>query len=314
MKKILVIGSLNMDLKVTMVRMPAEGETLMGKKIEYHAGGKGANQAVAAGRLGGNVTMLGALGWDEFGEVLMQSLISSGVDIKNLIRKEQPTGTAVIFVDANGKNSIVVIPSANADCDLSYLVQHQAIIEESDYLLLQMEIPHDAVWHAVKEGHRMHKTVILNPAPAPDHMTDDLLAMVDWLTPNESELAALSGLPCENLDQIKDAANSLIRRGARQIIVTVGRHGAMWVNEAGARLFSVLDTPVIDTTAAGDCFNAAFTLAISEGKNPEEAITFANAAATLSVARAGAQSSLPTRAEVDAFLARQLSPEPTEPR
>ena len=302
MGRILVVGSLNMDMKLTMARMPVEGETVLGDSIVYNPGGKGANQAVAAGRLGGKVAMLGAVGRDDFGEALLANLSAAGVDVARMRRVEEPTGTAVIYVDAGGRNSIVVIPSANKACDLGYIQANEALIEQSDYLLLQMEIPHDSIWHAIRRGKALGKTVLLNPAPAPAAMPEDILPLLDWLTPNASELAANSGLPCGDLPQVEAAAGALLARGVGQVLVTVGRHGAMLVDKAGGRLFPVVDLPVVDTTAAGDCFNAAFTVRLAEGAAPQEAIEFANAAATISVTRAGAQSSLPTRAEVEGFL------------
>ncbi|MBQ1580142.1 MAG: ribokinase, partial [Firmicutes bacterium] len=197
MAKILVAGSLNMDLRFSMKRMPLEGETVLAYGLLYNPGGKGANQAAAAAKLGGDVAMLGAVGRDGFGDVLAKSLADCGCDVSALRRVTAPTGTACIYVDEQGRNSIVVIAGANAYCDTEYLKECEDALEQCDILMLQLEIPYDAVWYLAKKAHALGKTVILNPAPAPDEIPESVLKCVDWLTPNETELSRLTGMPCE---------------------------------------------------------------------------------------------------------------------
>ncbi|MBP5749320.1 MAG: ribokinase [Firmicutes bacterium] len=298
MAKILVAGSLNMDLRFSMKRMPLEGETVLGEGLLYNPGGKGANQAAAAAKLGGDVAMLGCVGKDGFGDTLANSLADCGCDVSALRRVTAPTGTASIYVDEMGRNSIVVIAGANATCDTDYLKTCEEQLKNCSILMLQLEIPYDAVWYMAKKAHALGKTVILNPAPAPDAIPKDVLKCVDWLTPNETELARLSGLPCEEPSQIEEAAAKLQRMGVRNVLVTVGSHGAYLCTADAAELIPTQHVKAVDTTAAGDCFNGAFAVGLSEGMEPVQAVEFANRAASLSVTREGAQSSLPWRKEL----------------
>ena len=298
MAKILVAGSLNMDLRFSMKRMPLEGETVLGDGLLYNPGGKGANQAAAAAKLGGDVAMLGALGKDGFGDTLEKSLADCGCDVSALRRVTLPTGTASIYVDDMGRNSIVVVAGANACCDTEYLKSCEKALEDCEIVMLQLEIPYDAVWHMARRAHGLGKTVILNPAPAPDAIPEGVLKDIDWLTPNETELARLSGLPCEEPSEIEEAAAALRRKGVRNVLVTVGSRGAYLCTEAFSELIPAERVKAVDTTAAGDCFNGAFAVALSEGLSPRDAVVFANRAASLSVTREGAQSSLPWRKEL----------------
>ena len=298
MAKILVAGSLNMDLRFSMKRMPLEGETVLGDGLLYNPGGKGANQAAAAAKLGGDVAMLGAVGRDGFGDVLSRSLEDCGCDVSALRRVSAPTGTACIYVDEQGRNSIVVIAGANAYCDTEYLKECENALEQCDILMLQLEIPYDAVWYLAKKAHALGKTVILNPAPAPDEIPESVLKCVDWLTPNETELSRLTGMPCEEPSEIGEAAAKLQTMGVRNVLVTVGSRGAYLCTAEGAELIPTEKVKAVDTTAAGDCFNGAFAVALSEGQAPEDAVRFANKAASLSVTREGAQASLPSREEI----------------
>ncbi len=299
-KGILVIGSLNMDLSISMDAMPVVGETILGNGLAYQAGGKGANQACAAGLLGGQVKMLGCVGQDEFGDRQVEGLKASGVDTSYIKRsKSQPTGTAVIYVDRRGNNSIVVIPGANRECGVQYLSSRRELFEWCGCIVLQMEIPDEAVLYAARLGRELGKTVILNPAPAPDSLPDELLSLVDYLTPNETELAKLSGSQGVDLESVKAGARTLIRRGVRRVIVTMGSQGALLVSGDSERMYPARKVAAVDTTAAGDCFNGAFAAALAEGKTEGEAVCFANAAAAIAVTREGAQSSIPTRAEVE---------------
>lgn len=300
-KSILIIGSLNMDMAIRMRRMPVVGETVMGDAISYSAGGKGANQACAAGRLGKGVKMLGCVGDDELGGRLKQGLAASGVDISGLkIDPEAPTGMASIYVDSEGKNSIVVLPGANASCDIPYIESMDGALAECDYLLLQMEIPADAVYHAIRRGKELGKTVILNPAPAPECIPGEVLAMIDYLTPNETELSKLAGVLGTGLEAVREGAGRLLEKGVKNVLVTMGNQGCFFASQDRAGLYPAREVEPVDTTAAGDCFNGAFAVALAEGRTAEEAIRFANRASSITVTRKGAQDSLPAREEVEA--------------
>ena len=298
MAKILVAGSLNMDLRFSMKRMPLEGETVLGDGLLYNPGGKGANQAAAAAKLNGDVAMLGCVGKDGFGDTLSKSLADCGCGVSRLRRVTAPTGTASIYVDGQGRNSIVVIAGANAYCGVEYLKECEDELKACDILMLQLEIPYDAVWYLAKRARALGKTVILNPAPAPDAIPADVLKCVDWLTPNETELARLAGMPCEEPSEIEEAAAKLQSMGVVNVLVTVGSRGAYLCTADNAELIPAQHVKAVDTTAAGDCFNGAFAVGLSEGMTPAKAVAFANKAASISVTREGAQSSLPWRKEV----------------
>lgn len=299
MKKILVIGSLNMDIQVTADRLPGVGETVLGTDYSYNCGGKGANQAFAAGRLGADVVMLGCVGQDEFGRTLIRGLRENGVCtdyISACVGKD--TGTAVILVDSLANNSIVTIAGANGSCDIPYLEKTEPQILDYEYLLIQMEIPADAVFYAINHAKEAGKTIILNPAPAPDGLPEEIMRKIDIITPNESELERLSGHKTDSLDGIMEGAGKLLSQGVGHVIVTMGDKGALWVSQEGCRMFEGTRVDALDTTGAGDCFNGALAVKLAEGKSMEEAISFANAAAAISVTRKGAQASMPLKEEV----------------
>lgn len=299
-KGILVIGSLNMDLSIDLAKMPVTGETILGRGIAYKAGGKGANQACAAGKLGGRVRMLGCVGQDEFGQKLVKSLSESGVETDYIKEsRDLPTGTAVIYVDDNGDNSIVVIPGANMACDIEYLKEQDEQFRWCDYVVLQMEIPYEAVWYSVKRAKELGKMVILNPAPAPDEIPEEILSLVDYLTPNETEIIALNG---KSKDDIREGAEKLLSRGVSNVIATLGDRGALLVNRYGETFYPARKVVSVDTTAAGDCFNGAMVAALAEGQSEAEAILFANIASSIAVTRKGAQESLPIREEVAVIM------------
>lgn len=299
-KGILVIGSLNMDLSIDLAKMPVTGETILGRGIAYKAGGKGANQACAAGKLGGRVRMLGCVGQDEFGQKLVKSLSESGVETDYIKEsRDLPTGTAVIYVDDNGDNSIVVIPGANMACDIEYLKEQDEQFHWCDYVVLQMEIPYEAVWYSVKRAKELGKTVILNPAPAPDEIPEEILSLVDYLTPNETEIITLNG---KSKDDIREGAEKLLSRGVSNVIATLGDRGALLVNRYGETFYPARKVVSVDTTAAGDCFNGAMVAALAEGQSEAEAILFANIASSIAVTRKGAQESLPIREEVAVIM------------
>ncbi len=305
-KKILLIGSLNMDLVIEMKRMPLVGETVAGESLAYIPGGKGANQAYAAARLGGAVTMLGCVGSDQMGDALLESLKESGAEISQIRRSaDTPTGMAMIYVNQEGNNSIVVLSGANACCDISYLQEKDTLFAEADYVMLQMEIPREAVFYAARRAKELGKTVILNPAPAPSpkDLPADLWAQIDYLTPNETELAALCGE--ESLcgqEQVLKGAAKLLAKGVGNVLVTLGEKGALLINRQGEAFFPARAVAAADTTAAGDCFHGAFVVSLAEGKERADAIAFANLASSIAVTRKGAQSSIPAREEVQELV------------
>ena len=300
MKKILVIGSLNMDMKISLDNIPRPGETLIASGLEFNQGGKGANQAVAASRLGGNVTMMGSVGNDSNGDLLIENLAKSGVNTKLIKHSASPSGNAIINVEKSGQNSIVVIPGSNLDCDIDYIKANDSEIKNADIILIQHEIPLDAVFYAIERAKELGKIVILNPAPAKE-IPEKIYKALDWIIPNETELSAISNLLCDTIEQIKIAANSVLKKGCKNVIVTLGDKGALLCNNDLCEIYSGRQVKAVDTTAAGDTFCGAFAVALSENKNYKDAIEFANRAAAISVTRPGAQSSIPMRTEMDKF-------------
>lgn len=296
--KIVVIGSINMDLVMRVNRLPQKGETITAENYFTVPGGKGANQAVAAARLGADVFMVGALGKDGFGEELFQHIEKEGIDVEGICRTDGPTGNALITVDQNGDNTILVYPGANHEVTPEWIQQQEKLIEKSDWVMLQLEIPMNSVVEAARIAKKFNKKVLLNPAPA-TVLPDELISLVDLLTPNETELALLS---CSH--NIQAGADILIQRGIGTVVVTLGDKGSMAY--VGTR--SITGAPykviAVDTTAAGDTFNAALVVALGDGKELEEALGYANAAGALATTRMGAQSSLPTKTEVVNFRKR----------
>lgn len=288
-----------MDIVVEMTKMPELGETVMGKHLSYIPGGKGANQACAAGKLGGHVTMLGCVGNDNFGTRQIQLLKESHVCMEYVdVRQEEPTGTAVIYVDGTGANSIVVIPGANACCDIQYLKEHDELFQNCSYAMFQMEIPKEAVYYGIARAKELGKTTILNPAPAPEALPEEIWEKIDFFTPNETELAKLAGLKEMDERSIRRGARKILAKGVKQVLVTMGSKGVLWVNDKTEQIFPARKVEAVDTTAAGDCFNGAFVTALQQGYSIEDAITFANLASSIAVTRKGAQSSIPERDEI----------------
>jgi ribokinase len=299
---ITVIGSLNMDLVTYVTRLPKIGETIMGKEFKQVPGGKGANQADAIAKLGVPVKMLGCVGEDIMSEMLLASLQQDGVDISKIERfNDVSTGIAAITVDSDGRNCIVVTPGANYRFLVEHIQKNQKVISESDILVSQLEIPLETVRHSLGLAKKLGKTTILNPAPAFD-LDDDFLACVDILIPNETELEQLSGIAIRSETDTIVAAQLLIQKGVTDVIVTLGEKGCMYVGSDKISTFPAHQVDVVDTTAAGDSFVGAIAVALSEGKNIEEAINFARVVAALTVTKMGAQSSLPYRHEVEALI------------
>lgn len=296
---ILVIGSLNMDWIIEVPHTPIAGETIMGHFTKEVPGGKGGNQAYAIGSLGGQVVMLGAIGSDAIGQTLIKSLQHAHVNTSHIATQlNMQSGMALIYINSERDNTIVVLPNANETLTQEQIHQNINLIEEAQIIVLQMEIPHEAVYEAIRIAHELGKTIILNPAPAPRSIPDDILRKVDYLTPNETELALLSHHPVSTLQEIEQAAQSLVEKGVKHVITTLGAKGALLVTPENTTHFPGYPTNVVDTTAAGDSFNAAIAVYLSEGKSIEEAIEFANRVASITVTRTGAQSSIPFRNEV----------------
>lgn len=296
-----------MDMVVNVPSIPKPGETLLGRDIKYFPGGKGANQAFAAASLGGNVSMIGSVGKDEHGVHLLNSLKSVGVDTSGISQVDENTGLALIYVDKNSQNCIVVIAGANNHVDENFIDSMDELINDSEWVILQMEIPKKTVEHVIKRAASLNKKVILNPAPAPDSFPVELYKNIDIITPNETELESLTKLPVNTMEQIISAAKALHEKGVSQVIVTCGKEGAVLVNSEGSFHFPTTDVKVVDTTAAGDTFTAAVAVALSEGKSIREAINFGNCAASITVMRSGAQSSIPSRGEVESMFGELLS-------
>ena len=293
-QKILIVGSSNVDFVVGVREMPLPGETLMGSSFDNVPGGKGANQACACGRLGGESVFLSCVGRNAQGDMLLESLRGAHVDTSRMrVLEGVPTGMAFITVNGAGENSIVVIPGANTAC----------AVQEAGIVLAQLETPAEDVYWLLKKAHSLGKLTILNPAPAPESLPEDVLPFIDYLTPNETELAKLTGLPTGTLEEIQTAAQVLLCKGVGHVLVTIGSRGVFLCDREGGRQYETRKVTPVDTTAAGDTFNGGFAVGLSEGMEAAEAIRLANAAASLSVTRRGAQTSIPSRAEVEALLA-----------
>lgn len=302
--KILVIGSTNIDFVVGVRQMPAVGETVMSQSFDKFPGGKGANQAYACGKLGGDTVFMSAVGDDGLGQIVIDNMLGANVDISCLKTvPDCPTGMAYICVNEDGNNNIVVVPGANSHCDKAYVSACEQQIQTADILLTQLEIPREGAYLALQEAKRLGKTTILNPAPVPDEpIPEEVLQGLSYITPNESELCKITGMPVGTLEEIAAAARELLGRGVHNVVVTIGAKGALLVNEGTQKVFTPVDLPPVDTTAAGDTFNAALAVKMAEGCPIDEALDFANAAATLSITKKGAQSSVPGRSEVLRFM------------
>ncbi|WP_109483519.1 ribokinase [Paraburkholderia sp. C35] len=295
-----VVGSLNMDLVARAPRLPQPGETLAGHAFAQVAGGKGGNQAVAAARLGAQVTMLGCVGADPNGGQLRAGLEAEGIDCTAVeISATAPTGVALIIVDDGSQNAIVIIAGSNGQVTPDTLARHEAALAAAQVVVCQLETPPAAVHAALAAARRLGKTVILNPAPAVGPLPADWLPLIDYLIPNELEAATLTGLPVTSPEQAAAAAETLRRAGARNVIVTIGAQGVVAaLGDIAPQHFEAPRVKAVDTTAAGDTFIGGLAAQLARGEQIADAIRFAQRAASISVTREGAQPSIPTRAEV----------------
>jgi len=299
MPDILVVGSLNADLVVRAPRFPQPGETISGEDLQVIPGGKGANQAVAAARQETNVSMLGRVGEDNFGAFLLENLKSNRVDSQLIQRDDASTGTAIIVVDANGQNSIVLSAGANGkvtDADVN-----SASFSDFSLLLLQLEIPTPTVLSAARRAHESGLRVILNPAPA-FKLSNELISLADYLIPNETELSLLTGLPVNDMNSTEWAARALLEIGAKNVIVTMGSNGALIVTNSQVTHIETYTVNVVDTTAAGDAFIGGFAAAFLQDKSLEEVVRYGCACGALATTKFGAQPSLPRKEEVQRFM------------
>lgn len=305
--KIVVIGSLNMDLVACAPRIPVVGETITGHTYFSEPGGKGANQAYAAAKLGGNVAMLGRVGSDDFGRQMKANLQHVGCDVSGLLEIPDCTsGIALIFVADSGQNSIIIVPGANDRFSPEDVDASQNRLKGAALVLLQLENPLPTVLAAARAAKRAGAHVVLDPAPARP-VPHELFELSDIITPNETEAAILAELPPGRLDsdQALDIARRLQERKAKTVIVKLGDQGCLLVTSEGSHLLPAPAVKAVDTTAAGDQFNAGLAVALSERLDLPSACRFANNAAALSVTRLGAQASAPTRAELGTFLTMQ---------
>ncbi|MEX3761193.1 ribokinase [Paraburkholderia phenoliruptrix] len=298
--RVAVVGSLNMDLVARAPRLPHPGETLAGRTFAQVAGGKGGNQAVAAARLGAQVSLLGCVGADANGALLRAGLEAEGIDCAALETGREPSGVALIVVDDASQNAIVIVAGSNGELTPETIARHEAVLAAADVVICQLETPPAAVHAALAAARRLGKTVILNPAPATGPLPAEWLPLIDYLIPNELEAATLTGLPVGSPEEAATAAAVLRAAGARNVLVTLGPRGVQAALEGAAPvLYDAPKVEAVDTTAAGDTFIGGFAAQLAEGAGVDAAIRFAQRAAALSVTRAGAQPSIPTRAELD---------------
>lgn len=296
--KILVVGSSNTDMVIKTHHFPSPGETILGGRFLMNAGGKGANQAVAAARLAGAVTFVGKIGNDIFGKQAVQQLENEGINVDFVsVDPENPSGVALITVDHKGENSIVVASGSNGTLSPADFDKALAKLDESEFVLMQLEIPIATVEYIAQIAAQKQKKVILNPAPAAE-LPDELLQNLYIITPNETEAELLTQVKVTDEQSALKAAEALHKKGVEIVIITMGAAGAFLLNNGKSELIKAEEVEAVDTTAAGDTFNGALVVALSEGKTIQESIVFANKAAAISVTRIGAQASVPYRKEI----------------
>jgi len=303
-KNVVVVGSSNTDMIIKMTRIPKPGETVLGGKFFTAAGGKGANQAVAAARAGGNVTFIARLGDDSLGRQAVNGFIKDKINTDYILfDKTAPSGVALIFVAQDGENSIAVASGANANLSPSDILKAKTAIASADVLVMQLETPLETVKKAASIAAAKGVKVILNPAPG-QTLDKNILQYISVLTPNESEAEILTGIRVANTENAVSAANTLMEKGVQTVIITMGPKGAFVASDSFTGLVEGFKVKAIDTTAAGDVFNGALSVALAEGRPLNDAVLFANAAAALSVTKLGAQPSAPARKDIDKFLSQ----------
>lgn len=298
--RVLVIGSINMDLVVNTDEIPGVGETVLGKSLFQNPGGKGANQAVAISKLGGKVSFLGMVGKDIFGEQSLESMKGAGVNTENIKKVDVSTGIAIINVDNGGNNNIIVIPGANDRVDINYLEGNIDIFKASDIVVFQLEIPLDTVKYGLEIAKELGKTTVLNPAPAAE-LDDDILKNVDILIPNEHELKRITKMEISDKASIVKASSLLIDKGVERVIVTLGESGVFYMDKIKYKSFPSYSVEVVDTTAAGDSFIGGFVYSYIEDKSIEKAIEIGQKTAALCIQKVGAQNAMPIKEEIEKF-------------
>jgi ribokinase len=297
-RPIYVIGSSNTDMVVKTEKLPMPGETVIGGTFFMNPGGKGANQAVAAARLGGRVTFIARVGADLFGSQALQQFQKENIDTRFVTQDpEHPSGVALIGVDRQGENTIIVAPGSNRQLNVKDVANAFESIEEKSIILIQLEIPQETVEFSILSGKKKNCDVILNPAPV-QPVDDNALRDLSIITPNETEAEMLTGIRITDLKTAEQAAQKLHQAGVLNVIITLGSKGAFVSTGSDVKLVAAPKVTAVDTTAGGDCFNGALAVALAEGRRIEEAVDFACQAASLSVTRMGAQSSMPYRKEV----------------
>jgi len=300
--RVAIVGSANLDFTVALPRLPRPGETVSGGTLLVNHGGKGANQAVAARRLGAEVRMIGCVGDDDSGARIRDGLAREGIGVEGVSTvSDAHTGTALIAVDAEGRNQIGVAPGANHRLTVDMVRAHEDVIAWAEVVLCQIEIPLPTVRWALEAARRRGVRTMLNPAPMRP-LGGDLLALADHLTPNEGEAAGLSGAEVSDVESARTAAQILVARGAPSVLVTLGAEGVLAVDRERALHFPAFPVSAVDTTAAGDAFNGALAVGLAAGGSLEQAIPLASAAAALACTKRGAQDSLPNRHDVERFL------------
>ncbi len=300
---IVVFGSINMDLVTRTVRLPKVGETLLGESFTTVPGGKGANQAVACAKLGAKTHMVGRVGKDGFGQTLINALQDYGVLTDSVFVDNSTTsGIATIAVDVQAQNNIIVVSGANANVGQDDVKRLERLITSESILLLQLEIPLTTVIDAAQLAQKTNATVILDPAPAQE-IPDELYNLIDIITPNEIEAGQLVGFEINSLDDAEKAARVLLERGVKQVIIKLAERGVICASESELKHYPALAVKAIDTVAAGDAFNGALAEALSQNKNLDEAIQQAIQVGAYAVTKTGAQSAMPTKEELNDFLA-----------
>lgn len=309
MSKIIVVGSSNTDMIVKVPRIPAPGETILGGEFLKAPGGKGANQAVAAARAGGSVTFIANTGNDNLGKEAIEGFKKEGIHTETVfVDNNHPSGVALIFVDEEGENSIAVASGANGTLTPSQIKEVEDEIARGEILLTQLETPLETIEEAIRLANKHGLTVILNPAPA-QPLADELLRQIDILTPNQSEAELLTGIKVMDEGSAQKAANLLLSKGIKTVIITLGSEGAFVMNKDVKKTIPGFKVEANDATAAGDTFNGALAVGLSLGESLEDAVRWAHAAAALSVTQMGAQPSIPNQKEIQDFIRKESSDE-----